>query len=212
MKKTLIIIAISLFTVTSAMSQDFKEDKREKVQFGFKIGGNSSNIYNTQGQEFEANARLGFVGGAFLRVPLGELFGVQPEILFSQKGYNGTGSILGLNYEYSRRTHFVDIPLLVAFKPLQIITIVAGPQYSFLIKQTDNFSSTIIDTQIEEDFANENLRKNIFGFVAGVDLNLNHIVLGARTCMDLTKNNGDGSSTVPQYKNMWYQLTIGFVF
>lgn len=212
MKKTLLIIAIISFIITAAVSQDVKDDKRDNIQVGFKIGGNLSNVYDVQGEEFKADSRLGLAGGSFLRVPLGKLFGIQPEVMFSQKGYKGSGSILGLDYEYSRRTYFVDIPLMVSFKPVQIISIVAGPQYSFLISKTDNFTSSIINTQIEEEFDNENLRKNILGIVAGVDINLNHIVLGARTCMDITKNNGDGSSEVPRYKNMWYQLTIGFVF
>lgn len=212
MKKTILIIAIISFIITAAVSQDVKDDKRDNIQVGFKIGGNLSNVYDVQGENFKANPRLGMVGGAFIRIPFGKLLGVQPEILFSQKGYNGSGSILGFDYKYSRRTHFVDVPLLVSFKPVQILTIVAGPQYSFLISQTDDFSSSILNSQIEEEFENENLRKNILGIAGGIDINMNHFVLGARTCMDITKNNGDGSSEVPRYKNMWYQLTIGFVF
>jgi hypothetical protein len=36
---------------------------------------------------------------------------------------------------------------------------------------------------------------------------MNNIVIGARAGWDLLNNKGDGTSTTPRYKNMWYQAT-----
>ncbi len=61
----------------------------------------------------------------------------------------------------------------------------------------------------EQEFENDNIRKNVFGFVGGIDINIKHVVVSTRAGWDLVNNNGDGSSTTPRYKNQWLQLAIG---
>lgn len=214
MKTIKIIVAVAFMSFTSnVMAQMYEDtDNREKLQFGLKAGGNFSNVYNERSEDFRADGKLGFAGGAFLRIPIGQYFGVQPEILLSQKGFKGNGSFLGSNYSFKRTTTFIDVPLQFAFKPSQFITILAGPQYSFLIKQKDEFNNEFINSTHEEEFENENIRRNIFGMVAGLDINLKHIVVGTRLGFDLTDNHGDGSSSTPRYKNLWFQATFGYVF
>lgn len=214
MKSVKIIAAVVFLLITSnVVGQDEEEtDNREKLQFGLKAGTNFSNVYNERSEEFRADGKLGFAGGAFLRVPISKYLGVQPEVLLSQKGFKGEGSFLGSEYSFTRTTTYIDIPLQIAFNPSEFITIVAGPQYSYLIKQKDDFNSAFINTTHEEEFENENIRKNIFGFVAGLDINIKHVVIGARAGFDLMDNHGDGSSSTPQYKNMWFQGTIGYTF
>ena len=46
-------------------------------------------------------------------------------------------------------------------------------------------------------------------FVAGFDINYQHLVFGARVGWDVQNNNGDGTSSNPSYKNEWFQATIG---
>ncbi len=45
---------------------------------------------------------------------------------------------------------------------------------------------------------------------AGVALDFGKVVLDVRAKYDLQRNNGDGTSTTPRYKNAWYQATLGF--
>jgi len=198
--------------VGTSYGQKVNEDFREGFSFGIKAGTNISNVYDSKGEEFNADSKMGLAAGVFLSVPLGRYFGIQPEILFSQKGYKGSGSILGSEYDYKYTTSFIDIPLLLAFKPVSMITIVAGPQYSFLIKDKYNFNSAIVDVEQENEFENDNIRKNILSFLGGVDVNLNRIVLGTRVGWDLQDNKGDGTSETPRYKNVWFQLTFGLRF
>jgi hypothetical protein len=37
-------------------------------------------------------------------------------------------------------------------------------------------------------------------------------VLSARSGWDVQRNNGDGTSSIPRYKNVWFQATIGYRF
>lgn len=206
----LIAIGISLIS-TSIFAQD-ETDFRSKLTMGLKAGANYSNVYDSQGEDFEAEAKLGFAGGVFFSIPLGESIGVQPEILISQKGFKATGVLLGSDYKFTRTTTFLDVPLLFALKPIGVLTILAGPQFSYLLKQKDVFVNGSTSVEQEQEFENDEVRKNMLCFLVGLDFNFEHIVVGTRAGWDFTKNNGDGTSTTPRYKNVWFQGTIGYRF
>lgn len=213
MKTINILATVALMSLASiTIAQDGETDNREDFRFGLKAGANYSNVYDTKSEDFDAEGKLGFAGGVQLSIPINKYLGVQPEVLFSQKGFKGEGRMFGVDYSFKRTTSYIDIPLQIALKPSEFITILAGPQYSYLIKQKDEFNSTLFSDSQEEEFDNENIRKNIFGFVGGLDINIMHIVLGARVGWDITDNHGDGSSSTPRYKNVWFQATIGYNF
>lgn len=209
MKKLFLMILAVMFISLNIKAQD---DFRTQLKFGLKAGINYSNVYDEAGDQFTADGKIGFVGGAFLAIPLGKFLGVQPEILFSQKGFKASGNILGIPYTTKHTSTFIDIPLLICLKPTQNFTIMAGPQYSYLIKEKDSFEINGTTSEDEDVFNNDNIRKNILCFIGGFDINMQNFVLGARVGWDLQHNNGDGTSTNPRYKNVWYQATLGIRF
>ncbi|MCD6013735.1 MAG: hypothetical protein K0Q79_3597 [Flavipsychrobacter sp.] len=216
MKKiTLILTALSLIT-TAAIGQESNSlsslDYRDHLVFGLKIGANYSNVYDAKGDAFTTDPKFGMASGAFAAIPFGRYLGIQPEVLFSQKGFRASGSILGDTYEFTRTTSYIDVPLFLAFKPVEMFTLLAGPQYSFLIQQNDKYTNGPNSIVQEKQFSNNNLRKNMLCFVGGFDVNFSHIVLSARAGWDVQSNDGDGTSTNPRYKNVWYQATIGYRF
>ncbi len=211
MKKLTVIAALFAYA-SIGTAQENETDNREKVQFGLKAGLNYSNVYDAKGEKFNSEAKLGLAGGAFLSIPIGKYFGIQPSVLVSEKGFQGNGVILGNEYNFRRSTTYLDIPLLFELKPSEFITLLAGPQFSYLFSQRDIFTSSYSSFEQEQEFKNENIRKNIFSFVGGLDINIKHIVLGARVNWDVQSNNGDGTSTTPQYKNVWFQGTVGYKF
>jgi hypothetical protein len=208
MKKIIISIFTTALVSTTLFAQD--SDHRENFMFGLKIGGNYSNVYDSKGEEFKADPTIGLAGGVFVSIPLGKFIGVQPEILFSQKGFKATGKLLGSGYDLSRTTSYIDVPIFFAFKPIEFLTILVGPQYSYLIQQDDMFSSGSTSLAQQLAFNNDNIRHNTLCFVGGADVNIKNIVLGLRCGIDAQNNNGDGTSSTPRYKNVWYQATIGF--
>ncbi|MDP3557450.1 MAG: porin family protein [Bacteroidota bacterium] len=218
MKKIILLIAataaLSHTTTAQESTRDDREDNetdfREELLFGLKAGANYSNVYDAQGEEFRANPKLGLAAGVFLAIPIGKYLGLQPELLYSQKGFQATGKILGNTYDFTRTTSYLDVPLLFAFKPSEFITLLAGPQYSYLLKQKDVFANATTSIAQEQEFVNDNVRKNTLCFLGGADITMKHLVLGVRAGWDLQNNNGDGTSTTPRYKNAWYQATIGY--
>lgn len=188
------------------------EDNREVLAFGVKAGANISNVWDEQGQDFRADSKAGFAGGAFVSIPFGAMLGFQPEVLVAQKGFKGSGTLLGTPYSFTRTTTFLDIPLLLQIKPVQSVTIVLGPQFSYLFNQKDTYTFGNNSVDQENEFENDNVRKNILGFTAGIDVDISHLVLSGRVGWDFQNNNGDGTTTTPRYKNQWLQFTIGYRF
>jgi hypothetical protein len=220
MKKTLTIIAAFVLLSCNGIAQNNSEnisqqnrtDFRDRVLFGIKGGINYSNVYDSQGESFQTDSKIGLATGIFLAIPIGKYLGLQPELLYSEKGFRATGKILNNTYDLTRTTSYLDIPLFFALKPSEFITLLAGPQFSYLLKQRDVFANASTSIEQEKAFEDANVRKNTLCFTGGIDLTLKHIVLGARAGWDVQNNNGDGTSTTPRYKNAWYQFTIGYRF
>lgn len=207
-----IIFSIATCIAINLNAQKDGKDFGEEISFGFKAGFNHSNVYDSEGEDFNADAKVGLAFGAFFSIPLGKMLGIQPEILFSQKGFQATGTILGGTYKFTRTTNYIDVPILFALKPIKFISIFAGPQFSYLMKQKDVFENAHTTVEQEQEFENEEIRKNTLGFVGGIDININKFVVGTRICWDIMKNSGDGSSSTPRYKNVWFQGTLGYRF
>ena len=210
MKKLFLVLFASSFMAQTISAQSADSDKRSSISIGIKAGANFSNVYNSEGQGFVADGKFGFAGGGFIMIPIGTYIGLQGEVLFSQKGFKATGNVLGGAYNFTRTTNFLDVPIYLAIKPAQGFTILLGPQFSYLLSQTDDFG-TLTVTQ-KQEFDNQSIRKNIFGFSGGLDFELSPVVLGVRAGYDFQKNNGDGTSTAPNYKNAWYQATVAYKF
>ncbi len=212
MKKLLLSISAVALLLSSISAQTSETDFRDRLSVGVKAGVNLSNVYDSQGESFNADSKFGLAGGVFISIPIGTYIGFQPEVLFSQKGFQASGNILGLPYNITRTTDYIDVPLLFALKPSEFVTILLGPQYSYLLKEKTTFTSPIRNLDQETEFNNDNIRKNTLCFTGGLDINVKNIVIGARAGWDVQSNKGDGTSTTPRYKNMWYQATIGFRF
>ncbi len=210
-KSLVLLVALTLF-LFPAVNFAQSDQSSEGISGGFKVGANLSNVYDSDNEDFQADSKIGFAGGAFLSIPFGKYLGIQPEILFSQKGFKGSGSILGSEYSFSRTTNYIDVPILLAIKPISSLTLLVGPQYSYLMSQKYVFKSAMVNIEQQQQFENEDIRTNTLCITGGFDVNLTNIVLSARTGWDLQNNTADEASSTPRYKNMWYQVTVGYRF
>jgi hypothetical protein len=214
--KKLFSFCLFFIVATTLQAQENKDlrstsrEARQKLVFGLKAGLNSSNVYDQSSNSYVAAPRIGGMAGAFLCVPVGRLLGFQPELHISQKGFIASGQMSVEPYTLTRTTTHLDIPLLLQLKPFSFLSLVAGPQYSYLMKQRDEFSSRGQYEEVSQTFRTDNIHKNLLGIVTGADINLWHLVVSVRTGWDVTANHGDGSSSTPRYKNFWLQGSIGY--
>ncbi|HEX8575987.1 MAG TPA: porin family protein [Flavobacterium sp.] len=204
------VALLAFFASTTAFAQIFGGDTREQKKFGIRAGVNYATIYDNNGN-FVADDKLGFVGGAFASIPFGKYIGVQPEVLYSQKGFKASGNVLGFNYNYEETLSYLDVPVQLQIKPISEVTILVGPQYSYLLDTKYEFNDNTSTLQ-QDAISKDDYKKHILGFVVGADLNLNGFIVGVRSGWDITQTDKDGNSTSSRFKNQVLQATLGYSF
>lgn len=126
MKKT--IISLVLLLIVKFSSAQFS--------YGLKGGVNFSNIYSTS---LNTGFKQGFHVGTYARLNL-IVIEFQPELLFSQRGYEEENvKEVTLNY--------IDVPLMFKVKIFPMITLDAGPQYSYLLSETLDYDNNVLTVQ-----------------------------------------------------------------
>lgn len=209
--------SVKLFILSALMmgcgftyAQD--NDLRSNFGIGIKAGTNYANVWNTEGEQFDADGKFGAAAGVYLTIPLGKLLAIQPEVMFSQKGYQASGEFLGVNYKSVRTANWLDVPMLLSIRPASFLSVVAGPQFSFLLSQNDKFTAGDFTESQQENFENNDWRKFMLGLHAGVDINIKNFTISPRAMVDFLDNRGEGTATDPEYKNFAIQLTLGYRF
>lgn len=205
------VAILAFFASTTTFAQIFGDDTREQKKIGIRAGVNYATIYESNGS-FVADDKLGFVGGVFASIPFGKYIGVQPEVLYSQKGFKASQTALGFTSNYKETLSYLDVPVQLQIKPIPEIAILVGPQYSYLLDTKYEFNDNT--SKLQQDAISKNdYKKHIFGFVLGADLNLNGFIVGVRSGWDITKTDKDGNNTPSRFfKNQVLQATLGYSF
>lgn len=202
--KKIFILAIGLFVATAASAQD-------RIKFGIKAGVNLADIIKDDGNNnFDTEMKTGFNAGVTVEIPLVAGLQFTPELLYAQKGYKNTGTF----GTFKQTTNFIDVPILFAFRLGSSFNIVAGPQVSFLLSTKNKFENgfgTAEQTIVEDD--SDRFKKSLVGGVIGFRYDVNdRFDIHARYALDFQKNNENGDSYTPEYKNQVYSIGVGVKF
>ena len=123
------------------------------VGVGIKAGANFSNYSS---DVYSTSSVTKYHVGAYVNINFSEKWGVTPEVLWSSQGaeIEGVGDF---------NTDFVTVPILLRWKPVELIFIEAGPQFNFLT-----------NAEIDNDDVKDELRSTTTcaAFGAGVSLPL----------------------------------------
>ena len=217
-----LIIVIILLTVVSVTPV-----YAGKTAFGIKAGINMSNAAGGP-EEWDDSIewKTGFTGGAFLNYALNDNFSLQPELLFTQKGF-GSSLLEGIiDIDLAVSLDYFELPILARyafsadkkFRP----TLFAGPSFAYCFGSTLAVSSWIFSGEI--DFSSLTHTTD-FGIVAGGGfdyvLSGGILVIDARFTYGFTnvilsgdfEINGE-TETIDEddFKNYGLSFTLGYVF
>jgi hypothetical protein len=141
----------------------------EGIGFGVKAG---MNIANMHGDDIgRVESRIGFCGGGFVTFGLGDVFAIQPEMLYTQKGWRYEQHDFWAFYERTWILHYIEIPLLskimIPVKGSVKPNVFVGPYFGVNVGAKERWISPL-ETR-EDDIAN--FQDSEFGMVfsAGVD-------------------------------------------
>ncbi len=205
--KKIFILALGLF-VTGLTA-----NAQSPIKFGVKGGASFSNIIKDDGKnDFKTDYLVGYNAGITLDIKLMPNLSFSPELVYATKGYKLENNTF--NTKYTQTTHFIDVPLLATIKLAEGFNVVAGPQVSFLLSTDTKFETgfgTVQQKTVEDDA--DRFKKSLLGGVIGarVDLTKQLGVYG-RYSLDFQKNNENGSTTTPEFKNQGFQVGLGLKF
>jgi opacity protein-like surface antigen len=106
--------------------------RRLPVSFGLRLGLNLSNTDFNQGEPkpvvpVETNWQTGFLVGALVQVDLSKKLALQQEYLLAQQ----SGAVRGTDTQY--RLRYLSLPLLLKYRVVSRLSLVAGPQFDLLL-------------------------------------------------------------------------------
>lgn len=171
-KSLLVVIPLILMFGISA------NRARAQAGFGIRGGVNFSTLSNT-----DVHSHTGLMLGLYFDAPLADNWVIlQPEVLYTQKGFETNG--------LTHRIDYLEIPVLFRvniINPSGILPFIyAGPYVGFKINTS--FPETSASTPAGEiDFNNgDNVNNTDFGITVGGGLDFGHLSLGVRYDAGLT--------------------------
>ncbi|WP_205509315.1 porin family protein [Longitalea arenae] len=124
------LIVASLFICKISTAQNH-------IHFGIKGGcGLSTFEYKKRDRGYynlELTWTPSFYGGFMANAPFGKFF-FQPEVLYSLRGFRYPNHTRGTRY------HYLSMPLLLGFKPLKNLSILAGPEFGYVLSSRSHFT------------------------------------------------------------------------
>ena len=212
--KKIALLFITLFSFGMAQAQ---------VKLGVKGGINYSNIAGNLRDEIGYDNKVGFLGGVTANIPLiGDGFlSVQPELLYSQKGYQYRDDKITMNnatYSYKGKLNFnyLDLPVLLKVNAGGVF-FEAGPQASYLLAIRDKAEieneGTGNDEKTRTKVEKDNLAELEIGYVAGVGYQAaNGLGIGLRyngSISHLAKSDPNNDELV-NARHSLFQLQLGY--
>ena len=128
-----------------------------QITVGIKSGLNISNTKDIAPPG--SSARLGFNAGLLSVIGISKKIIVQPEVLYSVKGYRFPATAFNSNGIAS--FNYISVPLLFGYRVADKFTILAGPEFNFLTNVNSRFDDT-----------NHDISKNFRKFDLAIDIGL----------------------------------------
>ena len=198
-----------------------------KTSFGIKVGINTSNAAGTpEGWDDSIEWKTGITAGAFVKFAINENFSLQPEILYTQKGF-GSSLIDGIiDVDMKVSLDYFELPFLARyafsagekFRPV----LFAGPSFAYCFGSTLTVSSWIFSGDVD---ISSITHTTDFGLVlgGGFDYAMDRgiLIFDARFTYNVTKVilsgdfeiNGE-TDTIDEddFQNYGLSFTLGYAF
>jgi outer membrane protein with beta-barrel domain len=130
-RKAFVLFLPLLFALAQTQAQGF--------HIGIKAG---ANLFKMDGESFDQEYKFGYNVGAFSELNFTSSWGIQPELLFNQTNYR-TGTKFSDIYpdgvsDVKGKLNYLSIPVLLSFRPIPLLSLLAGPQFGILLNQDEH--------------------------------------------------------------------------
>lgn len=189
-KKFLAVLMVVLAIGSASFAQGF--------HMGIKGG---ANLLKIDDKSFKDEFKFGYNLGAFAEINFNKKIGIQPELLWAQSTYRTATDIQQIIPESKSdvdvKLNYLQIPILLNYRPVKILSLQAGPQFGILI----NEDNTLLQN------GKDAFKKGDFSMLAGAQLNLGPLKAGARYAIGL--NDINDITNNGEWKSRGWQLYVG---
>ncbi len=204
-----------------------------QAQLGIKAGINLATLAESEFEDsfddYKAKAITGLQAGLLLDLPITDMFSLQPELIWIQKGGRSTYS-LNPNNQIERRVtyNYVEVPVLFKIKaPFSSdsnfgLFLLGGPFAGFALNGKGEVKTTILGltstSTFDVDYGDEGNTQRRFdwGISAGLGAYIGSIFLDLRYNLGfnnlLDENAASSGQKRPTLRTRGIGLTAGFVF
>jgi len=164
------------------------EVEAQEIKYGIKAGVNMSDWHGDANaaltdllgitKVLETKSNIGYHAGAYMTIPVGDRFFVEPAVMYSKKGMRLTESFLdnsffNLEGELAVNSHYIDIPVVAKYMITPGLHVYAGPQVSYLASNRLKAKAGILGFNVSEGFdINSGFRSVDVGLTGGIGYQL----------------------------------------
>jgi opacity protein-like surface antigen len=221
MKHKITLAAITMILIGSANAQ---------ITYGIQAG---ASIANWKGDALQSlnkvvdltsgfintKSKTGITAGVYANIPIAAQFSFEPGLGYTQKGYTLQGDLkidalkfLGANAIAKVEAHYIDVPLIIKAEVAKGLSIYAGPQFSYLVKNNLHINAGLLGISLYNnkiDLTNNFNRLDI-GLSGGLGYQLSNGI-NIKAGYDYGLSKVDKNSNIKAY-NRVVKLSVGFTF
>ena len=213
MKNLTKILSIAVLLASASAYTTFAQDSH----FGLKGGLNLSNM--TVDGNNDQNLKLGFHAGVFNKIGITESFSIQPELLYSVKGFkiNYDDNLIA-DGETQFNLNYIEVPVKLVFNLSEDFEFQLGPYFSYLANANADTNADVLD-YFNID-SNDELDRGYFnafdiGLTGGLGFTVEPMVFGINYNFGLSnvaKNDEPSQEMIGDAKNTVIQVYAGIIF
>jgi opacity protein-like surface antigen len=190
----------------------------QKIHLGVKSGINFSSVGGVNNVE----SREGYHFGGVASFNLTENIWLHTEVTYSRQGYDISNPVIiesnnqepDLNFRFSEKLHYVNVPVLLSYNVLENIQLQTGPQLGILIKTSEvyDFNQGSIDDLPEEFLFFGDTNSIDFGLAIGAQYNVLNFFIQGRYILGFSEVFPDFENQRSTISNRNFQISIGYYF
>ncbi|MFW5822355.1 MAG: porin family protein [Tangfeifania sp.] len=185
--------------------------------FGLKGGLNLSNM-TVEGND-DSNLKAGFHLGVFNKIGITESFSIQPELLYSAKGFlNNYDNSAIADGETKFNLNYIDLPVKLVFNLSRDFEFQLGPYFSYLAGANVDTDAQVLEffnIDSTDELNRENFNAFEAGLTGGLGFTIDPLVFGFNYNLGLTQVAKDDEPTeamLGDAKNTVIQVYAGILF
>lgn len=188
----IIVLSIS-FVFTSTLSA-----QGIGIKGGLNLGKFNGEDVKDISDELDEKLFIGYSGGAFVSLPIGNVFSLRPEILFTNNGANFESSEDGLGSKMAINLNWLNIPVLLVLNLTPNIRVFGGPYFDIFLNGTMKLEISYEGESFdeEEDIGKDEITSLAYGAIAGA-------AIGIGKRMDLEIRYSRGINTLDTKPDDW---------